>query len=149
VSARLQYRQWFNNPSLNAGDTLRGVRNNDIRADYMLSLNVQLPVRVLRFVPSEWFNIRKLRIFDFEMHLSPFLDLAAFKGREKQGDFWSEYHFREVLPAAGFELIAFPLSWRSLFLRGSIGWNMVEWVKQNSLPGGRAREIYIGVGHYF
>jgi hypothetical protein len=149
VSARLQYRQWFNNQYLEAGDTLRGVRNNDIRADYMLSLNVQFPIRIIRFAPSEWFKIRQLRVFDFEMQFSPFLDLAAFEGREDQGDRWGDYHFKEVLPAAGFELIAFPLSWRSIFLRGSIGWNMIRWVKQNSMPGGRAREIYIGVGHYF
>jgi hypothetical protein len=149
VSARLQWRQWFNNPCLEAGDTLRGIRNKYIHADYMLSLNVQLPVRIIRFAPSEWFRIRGLRAFDFEMHFSPFLDLAAFEGIEDQGDRYGEYHFQEVLPAAGFELIAFPLSWRSIFLRGSIGWNMIQWVKQNKMPGGTAREIYIGVGHYF
>jgi hypothetical protein len=149
VSGRLQYRQWFDNSNLSAGDALRGVRDKDIRADYMLSLNVEIPIRIMRFAPSEWFNIRKLRIFDFEMHFAPFLDLAAFEGRENQGGRWGEYHFKEVLPTAGAELIVFPLSWRSIFLRCSVGWNMVEWVKQNSMPGGRAREIHIGVGHYF
>ncbi|MDR1178306.1 MAG: hypothetical protein LBK64_05715, partial [Spirochaetaceae bacterium] len=73
VSGRLQYRQWFNNPYFEAGDALRGIRDKYIRADYMISLNMEFPIRILRFAPSEWFNTRKLRLFDFEMHFSPFL----------------------------------------------------------------------------
>jgi hypothetical protein len=141
------YRQFFDNPYLEAGDVLRGMRNKYFYADYMLSLNLQFAIRVLRFVPSEWFKIRKLRFFDFELHFSPFIDLAAFEGINSNE--YTEYHFKEVFPTAGFELIAFPLSWRSIFLRGSIGWDMVRWVNQNSMPGGTAREIYIGVGHFF
>jgi hypothetical protein len=114
----------------------------------MLSLNLQFAVRILRFVPSEWFGIRQFRIFNFELHFSPFMDLAAFEGTTNSYEH-GEYHFQEVLPTAGFEFIAFPLSWRSIFIRASVGWNMVEWVKQNTLPGNAAREIYIGVGHYF
>jgi hypothetical protein len=113
----------------------------------MLSFNIQLPIRWFRFVPSQWFGTRKLRAFDFDAHFSPFIDIGMLKGTDQENTF--DYSFNYVITTAGFELIAYPHSWRSFFIRGSIGFNMREWLSVHHPPKGDNREIYIGVGHFF
>jgi hypothetical protein len=49
----------------------------------------------------------------------------------------------------GLELFVFPLSWRSIFLRMSVAWNLREAIKIKHLPSGDNREIYIGIGHHY
>jgi hypothetical protein len=147
ISSRVLYRHYFNSPYEEAGDVLRGMRNKALNANYMLSINIDLPFRLLFFIPSAAFNNRKLRALDFEMHFSPFLDIALLDGPDPNKN--DDYTFDQVITTAGFEFIAYPLSWRSLFFRGSIGWNMREWLKRQNPPGGDYREIYIGIGHFF
>jgi hypothetical protein len=147
ISSRLLYRQYFNSPYTEAGDVLRGMRNNALNANYMLSLNIDLPFRLFFFIPSAAFNNRKLRALDFELHFSPFFDIALLDGPDPNME--DDYTFNQVITTAGFEFIAYPLSWRSIFFRGSIGWNMREWLKIQHPPAGNYREIYIGIGHFF
>jgi hypothetical protein len=82
LSSRLNYRAWWHwsdrlgayVPHFNSGDKIRGVLNNYIRAYQILTFSLDIPVRVLRFWPSEWFKNESLRFFNFEMHFSPFTD---------------------------------------------------------------------------
>jgi hypothetical protein len=145
ISGRLQYRQWFNAPYTEAGDTLRGIINRNLHADFMLSVNMDFPLRVLRFVPSQWFNNRKLRLFDLDLHLSPIIDLALVKDPDNQIDFSPA----KLQAAGGLELIVFPHFMRSLYLRLSAGVNLRELVKTKSIPGGKNREFFIGLGHHY
>jgi len=143
-SARVQSRRWFffdgRGYHDNAGDVLRGIADRSLQADYMLSLNMDFPFRVLVFAPSQWLNNNRLRLFDFEFHISPMLDLAMFDD-PRTG--------RDVAAAGGLEFIVFPEVMRALFLRLSIGVNVLEVLNTRSIPGGNNREITLGLGHFF
>jgi hypothetical protein len=176
ISARLNYRQrWQHSgqirtttqmrtdtiPYYGAGDLLRGVINDDLRAKYMLSLNLDLPFRVLRFFPSEWFNYPKLHLFDFEMHVSPFIDLALAEspyydyftsGSEYDG---LKFSFKDMIMTSGFEVIVFPAFFRSFYVRGSVGYNISDLIDKGKTPDLKLgifpqwNEIYIGIGHHY
>ena len=144
VSARLQSRRWFffdgRGYHGNAGDVLRGIADRSMQADYMLSLNMDFPFRVLVFTPSQWLNNDRLRLFNFEFHISPMLDLAMFDD-PRTG--------RDIAAAGGLEFIVFPEIMRALYLRLSIGVNALEVLRTGSIPSGDNREISFGLGHFF
>ena len=147
-SSRLNYREWWQRsdkmnsgnggwiPYFNAGDTIRGVldidiwrtQGSDVWADRMLSLNLDFPVRVLRFWPSEWCDNPKLRLFNFEMFFSPFMDMALLQGpySRLRTDWYdgTEFSFKDMISTAGFEIIVFSGFFRSLKLRLSAGYNL-------------------------
>jgi hypothetical protein len=138
-------------PISGAGDYIRGVPNNNIYADYMLSLNLDFPIRVLRFWPSEWFNNDRLRYFNFEMYFSPFFDLALAKGIFEGSAI--TFNLDNMIKTFGLEVIVYPAIMRSLQIRGSIGYD-IDKIRKNglSLMGGffpKWHEIYIGVDLYY
>jgi hypothetical protein len=142
ISGRIQYRHWLNTYTKTAGDVIRGILDKNLCADYMLSLNLDFPLRVLRFVPSQWFSVPWLRLFNFDLHVSPFFDMALLRDPVTNTEFWSK-------PAvgAGFELIVFPHFFRSLYLRVSLGYD-VNAAIQSGKPG-KWDELFIGIGHYY
>ena len=145
VSGRLMYTKWFNDYYEYAGDVIRGFKDDALNAKGIMSLNMDFPFRVLRFVPSEWTGNRKWRYFDFELHVSLFADFVMAESKD------GSYNFKpsDIIPGLGFEVIVFPLTWRSFFLRGSIGWDIREASRIGKLPSGIHREIYVGLGHYY
>jgi len=161
ISAFLQFRHWFyHNPAYyeSAGDALRGIMDKAINADYMLSLNLDFPFRILQFMPSKWFKTKKLSFFDFELHASPIIDIALYHDPETNVSF----SFKNMLVSGGMELVIFPAFMRSLYLRISIAWNFIEQINNPGeyylnpvlpilphLPGGNNREIFIGIGHHY
>jgi hypothetical protein len=153
VSSRLEYRQRFNDIYYDSGDVLRGIVNNRIRAEYMLSFNMDIPIRALRFYPSELFNTSKLRYFDFELHTSPFFDFALAEGLHKQSSSkdipYEEIRFNldNAFCSAGMELIVFPAFMRSLYLRLSVGYDIRRYIDTRKIP--RWDEIFIGIGHHY
>ena len=164
-STRFRYRQWwqYSNdkndwiPYYFAGDTIRGVIDDKIRANYMASFNFDLPIRLLRFWPSEWFNKPKLHFFDFEMHFAPFMDMALVKGpysRVKNPSNPSEGATKftslgDMITTGGVEVIVFPGFFRSFYIRGSIGYDLKNFLKNGfTYKWGffpQWDEIYIGV----
>jgi len=138
-STRLMYRHWFNSYNDKAGDVLRGVLDRDIQADFMISLNLDLPVRVLRIRPSEWFNNSKLRVFNFDLHMSPVIDMAIYQYSEAQNSFGKE----NFLISGGLETIIFPDFFRSLYLRISVGWDFSDISTKTPM------EIFIGTELHF
>jgi hypothetical protein len=161
ISGRLRFRHWFyHDPGYydKAGDALRGILDKAVHADYMLSLNLDFPIRVFRFLPSQWFSTSKLRLFDFELHFSPVIDLALYHDPGPE----TTFNFKNMLASGGVELIVFPAFMRSLYIRASIAWNFVKAVNSPGgsylpsglpvipkLPGGDNREIFIGIGHHY
>ena len=157
-STRLRYRQWWQHsdamndgaggpiPYFDAGDVLRGVpdmvlwRNKEsgLRADRMLSLNIDVPVKVLDFRPSVWTGSRNLRLFDFELHFSPFMDAALLRGPD------NDFKFKEMITTAGFELIAFSGFFKSLQFRASIGYDL-----RNSNGITKWDEIFVGTSFHY
>ena len=139
ISTRLMYRHWFFSHNDNAGDVLRGILDRDINADLMFSMNLDLNFKALRFKPSIWFNNQKLRLFDFDLHLIPIFDAAAFHDPDDKKPFDSE----NFLFSGGIEVIVFPDFFRSLFLRISVGFNLSD------LPDKNNYEIFFGTDlHY-
>lgn len=141
VSARLESRRWFSlsgRPHYHgdAGDALRGIRDSDISADYMLSLNLNFPFRVLNFAPSRWFNSSRFRLFDFELHVSPMVDIALFDDPR---------YGRDVAAAGGIELMVFPGIVRALYLRLSVGGDALRFLESREI----ATEITLTLGHFF
>jgi hypothetical protein len=168
VSSRLNYRHWWQwsdkidnwIPYYSAGDLIRGVLDNDIRADQILSLNLDFPIRVMRFWPSEWFAKPQLRFFNFEMHLSPFTDLALFNGpysklknKDNPASGETSFGLKDMINTAGLEVVVFPDFFRSLQIRASVGYNTSR-IKNDglSLKWGFFPdwdEIYIGLDHHY
>ena len=168
VSSRLKYLQYWHwsekmgdwIPNYNAGEFTRGVLDRDIRADYQLSLNLDFPVRILRFWPSELFNNTKLHLFDFEMHLSPFTDLMLFHGpyskiknqnNPQEGS--TNFSLDDMVNTVGFEIIIFSGFFRSLKLRCSVGYDVHRIMNDGlSLKWGFFPdwdEIFIGLDHFY
>jgi len=151
ISAFLQFRHWFyHDPDYyeSAGDALRGIIDKAVNADYMLSLNLDFPFRILKFLPSQWFKNKKLSFFDFELHASPIIDMALYHNPDKDIPF----NFENMLFTGGLEIIVFPAFMRSLYVRVSFAWNLRELIDSSGnfhLPEGNNREIFFGIGHHY
>ncbi|MDR1108818.1 MAG: hypothetical protein LBL19_07275 [Spirochaetaceae bacterium] len=159
ISGRLKYQHWFFDSKgiplvygnehfyvySDGGDVLRGIKNSHLPVRYMLSLNMDFTVRLFRFVPSEWFHNPRFHFFDFELHGSPFIDLALAEDPVHNRSFSP----KNILAAGGLELIVFPLAMRSFYLRLSLGTDLQELIKTaRFFPSGN-RELFIGVGHFY
>jgi hypothetical protein len=121
-----------------AGEVLRGVSDKNIHADTMASLNIDFPFRVLTFLPSQRFNNSKFHFFDFEMHVSPIVDLALR---------WDEYNSGAIPEAAaGVEVILFPFYMRRVFIRMSVAFNLKDIIQTGKVDDW---EYFIGLDHHF
>ena len=141
-SSRLIYRHWFfGDYNDSSGNVIRGILDSGINADYMISLNMDFTFKLLRFLPSVWSGNEKVRIIDFDFHIAPFLDVAFYNDPVNQRPFGLE----NMLIGGGLEVIVFPLRFRSLFLRISVGLG----IETANLRDGLSREIFIGTDlHY-
>jgi len=140
ISSRLMYRRLYMSKHGNreAGDVLRGIPDKDLATDFMISLNMDFPVRILKFMPSEWIS-PKLRVFDFDLQLSPIVDLAFCNAiKDEDSKIGSNY-----LASGGLEFIVFPYFFRSLYLRISLAYNMLDIDIKNNY------EFFLGIGHHY
>ncbi len=144
-SGRIRWAQWFQNAYNSAGYILRGIPDENAAADFMLSINLQEAFYLFRFLPSKWFNNPKLRFFDFEQHITPFIDAALVQDPLHKRSF----SFDDMLFAAGVEFTMYPFHFNSAYLRISFGVDMRELIKTGSFPDDKHRELYVGMGHYF
>jgi hypothetical protein len=138
ISSQLKYRHWFNDYSKEAGDVMRGILDKDLHAEYMISLNLDFNIRALRIRPSEWRN-SNFRLFNFDLHFIPMIDLAVYQYPGKQTSFDSD----NFLISGGFEIVIFPDFFRSLYLRISVGWNFSEISTRTPM------EIFIGTEFHY
>ncbi|MDR2601197.1 MAG: hypothetical protein LBC53_01905 [Spirochaetaceae bacterium] len=159
-SVRLKYKQWFNSDksytlqsSGEGGAVLRGVRDKSILSDLSFSANLDFPFLLFVFTPSEWFDKKSLRYFNFELYCSPILDCAFIKGTQFNSISNEQkninINFSDMFITGGMEFIFFPLSWRSLYLRFSLAFNMREMISLGAVPSADGREIFIGIGSYY
>jgi hypothetical protein len=150
ISSRLMYRQWFyHDPEYNdkAGDALRGFADKALYADYMLSLNMDFPFRALVFTPSKWLNISKLSFFDFELQVSPVIDMALYHDPSTE----TSFNPKNIAAAGGFEFIVFPAFMRNLYLRAGYVCSLRELLdtQLGKFMEGENREIYLIMGHFY
>ncbi|MDR0376955.1 MAG: hypothetical protein LBH70_04090 [Spirochaetaceae bacterium] len=144
VSGKLQYRDWFQDTYSKAGDSLRGIRDDDFSARRILSLNMDFPFRIFTFTPSIWFNKPGLRFLNLEFHLGPTVDAALVVEPGKSG-----ISADSIRAAAGIEFIAFSYFWRNLYLRLSGGLNLRQLIDSGSAPDPSVWEIFLGMEHHF
>ena len=152
ISSRVKgFYNFDNDVSDDVGDDVRGILDRRISTDTMISLNVDLPVRILRVNFEEISGVEWTRYVSFDMHFSPFFDMAIthdqFTGRY--------YAFEDGWYAGGFEIIVYPLKMRSIYFRASIGWDLSAVIETGELRGNSSRddegihEQSVGIGlHY-
>lgn len=144
-SGRIRWAQWFNEYYDEAGDAIRGIPDKKLCADYMLSFNLQESFLLFRFMPSIWFNNPKLRIMNFEEHITPFIDMALVQDPVNNRSF----NFEDMVVTAGIELTTYPFAFRTAYFRVSFGVDLREFIETGKWPDGDHRELYVGLGHYF
>jgi len=140
ISFRFKFRHWFYSYIFEeAGDVLRGIEDDELYANTIISLNIDFPVKVLIFRPSEWFNNNNLKFMNFDLHLTPFFDAALINHPENK----NIRDFKNILFTGGMEAFIFPQSFRSFFLRTSFGYNFSG--NKSGIPSSSSKyEIYIG-----
>lgn len=155
IYSRLDFFYNFNKVRSNrAGENLRGILDKRISTDTALSLNLDVPIKVLDLDFEKITGKSWTRFLSFELHLSPFIDFAvahktANKKHVSKEDIWC---------SGGFEIIVFPKKFRSIYVRASLGFDLLELknvpgiVKINGLAkkdGQEISEVFIGIGlHY-
>jgi hypothetical protein len=153
-STRFLLRHWlFDAVHDNAGDVLRGIRDNNVLANFMMSVNLDFPFKVLEARPDQWFGVSQFKLFNFDLYLSPIMDAAVFHHPDHQ----TVIGFRNFLFTGGIEAIFFPLRMRSIQLRMSFGLNFSGGELSNNLrpvggydPSSASKyEIYIGTDFHF
>ncbi|MDR0760288.1 MAG: hypothetical protein LBF74_09300 [Treponema sp.] len=143
-SGRLRYRDWFQDTYSEAGDSLRGIRDDDFPALRTLSLSMDFPFRVFMFMPSIWFNAPWLRFMNIEFHLGPIVDAAFAVAPDKPG-----ISADNIRVTAGLELIAFSHFWRNLYLRLSGGVDLRQVMNISTVADRSVWEIFLGMEHHF
>jgi hypothetical protein len=143
-SGRLRYRDWFQDTYSEAGDSLRGIRDDEFSARRILSLNMDFPFRVFMFMPSLWFNAPSLRFMNLEFHLGPTVDASLTIAPDEPG-----ISADNIRVTAGIELIAFSHFWRNLYLRLSGGVNLRRLINTGSIADRSVWEIFLGMEHHF
>ena len=139
-STRLSHRHWIKSNNEYAGNTLRGVFDKDVNAEFILSLNLDLNIRALRIKPYEWFpGVKFMSIFGFDAHLNPFFDAAWYKPHDKPAS--SDYE--NFIFGAGFEMIIYPHRFRSMFFRISVGWDVSDIAEKSPI------ELFFGMEHHY
>jgi len=133
------------------GDSLRGILDKRINTDSAINFNLDIPVRVMRVDFEEITGVSWTRYIGFEMHVSPFFDMALTHDLAND----TYYSFKDGWYAGGLEIIVYPMKMRSIYARASIGFDLAEVLKSGSL-GGEAerdgesiRELFIGIGLYY
>ena len=142
---------------------LSGEPAKALNTNAAIVMNFDVPFRLITtdwlefnnfcFGEDSWManHLRWMRYFDFEMHLSPFVDVALAHNTITGKTF----AIKDGWYAAGLEVLVFPAKWRSLVVRASAGVDVGrkivkkvvskliddDWRKQVS-----AVEISIGIG---
>jgi len=159
------------------GTYLRGIRDNQTFADgsyYALKVpaalvfSLDLPVHIITTHWMDWgyamfgsydtfpkvskvlFWIphKLFKYLDFEMQLSPFIDMALTRNRNNN----TTFSYKDGFYAAGMEVLVYPSKWPSFVVRGSVGFDVgrkflanylnMSW-RDASIP---KYEIYFGLG---
>jgi hypothetical protein len=145
VSGKLTGAWFFDRADDKAAEILRGIINDAVSADCALYLNTDFPLRVIRFVPYEWFGRRWMRVLQFEQQWTPFFDFGLLADPVNR----TTMRFEDALVSGGLEVVTFPLFMRSFFIRISAGFDLRQAWETGTIPDGDGREIFIGLGHHY
>ncbi|MDE5581017.1 MAG: hypothetical protein K2I95_06310 [Treponemataceae bacterium] len=112
-----------------------------------LILNLDVPIKIF----STRFEKGWLKNFNFEMQISPFVDIALTQNRSTGKTFSPKDGFY----TCGIEMLFFPEKWKSVQLRASIGFDMGRILFKNAVDTSwrdentSIKEISLGVGLFY
>ena len=142
------YYNLFNKTSEKSGKILRGILNNRISTDTAFSFNFDVPIKIGVFKWEEITGVEWTRFFGFELHITPFFDMALVHDKNTDTYYNPKYGWY----SGGFEIIMYPIKMRSIYARISYGHDLREiknkdgYAKRDGKP---VSEIFIGIGlHY-
>jgi hypothetical protein len=153
-STRFLLRHWlFDAIYESGGDVLRGIPDRSIHTNFIFSINMDFPIKVFEARPDQWFGVNFFRLFNFDLYLSPIIDMAIYHHPDHQ----TVIGFRNFLFTGGIEAIFFPLRMRSMHFRMSLGVNLSRnELSKNIIMGGYNPsavdsniEIFIGTDFHF
>ncbi|HOT63383.1 MAG TPA: hypothetical protein PLU93_11025 [Treponemataceae bacterium] len=152
VSARAYGLYIFNGDESNTiAKRLRGILDKRIVSDTAMTLNVDIPIRVLRVNFQEMSGVDWTKMIGFEMHWNAFFDMAL-----THDDVTGRYfNLDDGWYSGGLEIIVYPTSMRSVIGRASVGFDLAEFVKNGKLGGyaerddKSVREITVAIGLFY
>lgn len=128
---------------------LRGIENDRIETKSAITFNIDMPIRILRINFLEMTGVSWTKYISFEMHASPFFDMALTHDPKTDRVF----NLADGWYAGGLEMIIYPMKMRSIYGRIMAGVDIPEVIKNGGKTSLRAdrdgsaiREIFIGIG---
>jgi len=137
-----------------------------LKTSSAIILNMDFPIHVISVNWNDWTeyifgkdswiteHTKWWKYFDFELQLSPFLDLALTNNKITEKTFDA----KDGWYSGGFELLIFPKKWRSIVVRASYGTDLGktfinrindEYYNESWRSNVSTTEVYIGIGlHY-
>ncbi len=134
--------------SEDVGNRLRGILDKRVNTDTAIFFNLDIPIRVIRANFQDISGIDWTKYISFEMQFSPFFDMALTHDLASG----TTYSFKDGWYSTGLEVIVYPLKMRSIFVRASVGFDLVELIENGKLSGSAerdgksVREIFVGLG---
>lgn len=154
------------------GERLRGIIDEQkykdsaehaLKVTSAITMNIDAPIRLLAtdwntwtekiFGEESWITRHTawFRYFDFEMQVSPFIDIALTKNAVTGSTFALE----DGWYSGGIEVLIFPKKWKSVVVRGSVGVDLARtvlnrvsdtFINESFRNSVSSKEIYIGLG---
>lgn len=149
------------------GKRIRGVldkqryansKKRALKVSSAIVLNADIPIHIITtdwnywtetiFGEESWISnhTKWFKTFDFELQLSPFIDVALTKNEITGNTFAT----KDGWYAGGIEVLVFPAKWKSIVVRGSCGFDLGKKFLNQKEDSWRKdvsdHEIYIGIG---
>lgn len=127
----------YNNSTIKFDNLLRGVRDNQtymVSSDYicesdrLILINFDLPIKLFLFDWSS-FGLNKMTKFNFEVQVSPFIDIALTHNKITE----SNFNFCDGFYAAGLEFLVYPTNWPGLTVRANLGFDLGRTLLQSKI----------------
>ena len=142
------YNLFGKTSSEHTGKILRGILNNRIETDTAFSFNFDVPIKIGVFKWEEITGVEWTRFFGFELHITPFFDMALVHDKNTDTYYNPKYGWY----SGGLEIIMYPIKMRSIYARISYGHDLREINNKDDhakRDGKPVSEIFIGIGlHY-
>lgn len=139
------------------GNRLRGIKDEQYfskntnysdsfacKTSSALILNLDFPIKLFSM------NWKKAKVLNFEVQVSPFIDIALMDNKATGTGFY----YKDGFYTAGFEVLVFPEKWNSIQLRASAGIDLSKNLLKNVLntswrDNASMFEILIGIGLFY
>lgn len=150
VSSQLQIFYNFNDALSNdSAKNLRGIFNNRIETDIAMTLNIDLPIKTMNVNFQEITGVSWTRYIGFEMHISPFFDMALTRDSKTE----KLFNVSDGWYAGGIDAIIYPKKMRSVYGRISAGFDLAELIQNGGKISQTAKrdgkpisEFFLGIG---